>query len=128
MKLIHTLVGCSLFAILAVGCQEAATPAPDSLRNVKVPAGFDFATSRSVALTVSATEQKLGAAQGLLEVALPGGEVLHRGPVSAGTPLTLNLSVPTKDVDLLLKVTAGDKRLDGTAAITADGAAAFDLR
>ncbi len=127
MKLINTLVGCSLFAILAVGCQEAAPSGPDSLRNVKVPEGFDFATSRSVALTVNATEDKMGAAQGLLEVALPSGEVLHRGPVTAGTPLTLNLSVPTKDADLLLKVTAGDKRLDGTAAI-ADGTAAFDVR
>lgn len=128
MKIITTLAGCTLIAMLAAGCQDAAAPTPDSLRNVKVPDGFDFATSRSVALTVSASEDKLGTSQGLLEVALPSGEVLHRGPVNAGTPLTLNLSVPTKDADLLLKVTAGDKRLSGTAGIQADGQASFEIR
>lgn len=114
--------------MMAVGCQDGA-PAGNtsSLRDITIPAGFTFETTREVVVNISATEEKLGASHGALEIALPDGKVLYRGPLAASTPLAVNLAVPTKDGDLLLKVGSQGKWLGGTAAI-ASGTASFDFR
>lgn len=114
--------------MVAVGCQDGApTGNTGSLRDITIPPGFTFETTREVVVNVSATEDKLGGTHGALEIALPDGKVLYRGPLAASTPLAVNLAVPTKDADLLLKVGSSGKWLGGTAAI-ASGTASFDFR
>lgn len=113
---------------MAAGCQDGApTTGNAGLRDINIPPGFTFETTREVVVNVSATEEKLGGTHGALEIALPDGKVLYRGPLAAATPLAVNLAVPSKDADLLLKVGSSGKWLGGTAAIAA-GAATFDFR
>jgi len=122
--LIHALAGAALISV--VGCaQQGGEPnnpeQPTSLRDVEIPEDFTFATSRGVALTVEANQDTLGAASGALEIARTDGRVLYRGPLSAGTPLTLNLAVPTKDDALKLKLSANGQEHNAEVAINADG-------
>jgi hypothetical protein len=77
-----------LWACAPDGGPTSSTP---GLRDVDIPAGFDFATTSLVRLTA---DVPLGTR---LEVQLPGGAVIYRGPAPAGA---LELSVPTKDTTL----------------------------
>jgi hypothetical protein len=123
----QALFGFGLVALMAAGCQEAEPTGAKGLRDITIPPGFTFETTREVVVTVSATEEKIGATHGALEIALPDGKVLYRGPLAVAQPLSINLAVPTKDTDLLLKVGSSGHWLAGTAAI-ASGAATFDFR
>lgn len=123
----QALLGCGLIALVAAGCQEAEPTGAKGLRDIDIPPGFTFETSREVVVTVSATEEKIGGSHGALEIALPDGKVLYRGPLAVAQPLSVNLAVPTKDTDLLLKVGSSGRWLAGTAAI-AGGVANFDFR
>lgn len=113
--------------LLAAGCDGgSAAPRPSGLRDVPVPAGFDFATTREVVVEVRASEATLGASHGALEVALPTGQVIYRGPVAAAAPTVLHLPVPTKDAELLLRLGVSGGWRAASAGIT-DGAAVFQL-
>ncbi len=111
---------------LAMACSSGSTPHAPGLRDVTVPADFAFETTREVVVAVHARATTLGASHAALEIALPSGQVLYRGPIAAATPASLTLAVPTKDTELLLRVGAGDRWIAATAAIAA-GQAQFTL-
>lgn len=122
---INALAGAALVSV--VGCAQQAGDAntpdqPQTLRDVEIPEDFTFATSRGVALTVAANEATIGAPTAALEVARADGRVLYRGPLSVGSPLTLNLAVPTKDDSLKLKLSANGQEHNADVVINADGA------
>lgn len=121
---INALAGAALVSV--VGCAQQGTETsnpeqPQSLRDVQIPEDFTFATSRGVALTVAADEASIGAPSAALEVARADGRVLYRGPIAAGTPLNLNLAVPTKDNALKLKLNANGTERTAEVAISEDG-------
>jgi len=122
---IQALAGAALLTV--VGCAQGTdgtngTDEPTSLRDVEIPADFTFATSRAVALTVAASQETLGAPSAALEVQRADGRVLYRGPLSAQTPLTLNLAVPSKDDTVKLKLSANGQEHLADVAISAEGA------
>lgn len=122
---IHALAGAALVSVVgcAQGTEGGANPdEPKSLRDVEIPADFTFATSRAVALTVSASQESIGAPAAALEVQRADGRVLYRGPLSVQTPLTLNLAVPTKDDSVKLKLSANGQEHTADVSINADGA------
>ena len=90
----------ALFAIAALtGCK----PAPQqALKDVKVPAGFTFATSHGVEINLTAAASALPASgKGELDIARADGKMIFRGQIDATRPVHLKLSVPLKDGTLL---------------------------
>lgn len=106
----------------APGADNQGKKAPESLRDVEIPPDFTFATSRPVALTISAEASVLGGQAGALEIARPDGRVLYRGPLTAENTLALNLVVPTKDEEVQLKLQANQQEHVATVRVV-DGAA-----
>ena len=88
----------------------------DGLRDVSVPAGFDFATTRQVALTVTTTGFTDRHAR--LEVARPDGGVLYAGPVATAAAAAFTLPLPTKDGALTVQLQADGVTLTQTVALT----------
>ncbi|MCK6548497.1 hypothetical protein L6R52_21805 [Myxococcota bacterium] len=112
----------ALSASTITACTEPAAPPPESLAEVTVPADFTFATTKPVALSVSATADKLGGGQGAIAVERVDGKVLFRGPIEAGKPLQVKLMVPSKDDDLKLKLFAKGGELTAQVAVASGSA------
>ena len=95
MRMAVTTIG--ILALL--GCK----PAPQqALKDVKVPAGFTFATSHGVDVSLTAAASALPASgKAALDIARADGKVLFRGQIDAINPVHLRLSVPLKDGALL---------------------------
>ena len=122
--LINAVAAAALMSVLgcAQGTGEGNTPEqPQSLRDVQIPQDFTFATSRAVSVTVSANAETLGAETGALEVARADGRVLYRGPLSVSQPLSLNLSVPTKDDVVKLRLSANGQEHTADVSLGANG-------
>jgi hypothetical protein len=98
-------------AALAAACGSGQHSAP-SLKNTKVPAGFTFQTSRSVAVSLTAAPSLGGAGKGI-KIARPDGKVLYQGMLRAGAPLQAKLAVPSRHEQLVATV-------DGRAPVTLD--------
>ncbi len=104
---------------LATGCAVSEAPLDqpaNDLASVQIPEGFDFATTRGVQLTAAVQPGTM------MEVALPSGAVLYRGPAPASG---LGLSVPSKDTTLHIKATHDGVSKDVQVAVV-DGAAHFE--
>lgn len=114
-------------AACAPGTSTDGKSQPTSLREVEIPADFTFATSRPTALTVSADPAILTNGAAALEIRRPDGAVLYRGPLQAGQPLDLSLSVPTKDEHLELVLTAEGREMVAQVAV-ADGQGSHQFR
>lgn len=122
MKSLHffatALVGASL-ALAACGVDQAARPPEaQSLFDVDIPADLTFATSKPVALTVSASAEALGGEWGRLEVRDAEGRVVLEFPILAGRPFEFPLTVAAHHDHLEVEI--GGQTID--ADIT-DGAA-----
>lgn len=118
---IATTLGC--VALLSAACQGRS----DSLASVPVPSGFTFSTTRTVELKVSGSAEVLGGPEAVVEVALPSGEAVYRGPLRAGVTRDLWVTVPKKDGALRYAISGTENRVEGTISITRDQAT-LDLR
>jgi hypothetical protein len=86
-------------AALAGGCSKGA---PQSLKDVKVPAGFTWNTSQSVQVTLAAGATAMPSGGALpVELQRTDGKVLFRGRVRADQALKLRLPMATKDKELV---------------------------
>jgi hypothetical protein len=115
----------SLICGALVACSK--TP-PRPLGDAVIPPGFTFATTRGVELNVAA-EEALVSPTGVaaIEVKLPDGKLLFRGPVRSGIPLRIRLAVPTKDDHLRVSFLGGAVQRATNIAI-ANGVAAHTFR
>lgn len=96
----HVIIAAtSVFLFAACGTDlgtDLDPPAPGStLRDVVVPEGFAFETSRSVELSVRAGSDVLPDGQGLVEIRRPNADVVYRGPIFADRENTVALALPT---------------------------------
>lgn len=100
------LITCTLPILALTGCTtEAPQAANASLRDVSIPPGFTFQTSNTVALEIAPDEAVFdGTPDAPVEVRRPDGAVLYRGAVRKGTPLQLEVAVPTAVKSLELSV------------------------
>jgi hypothetical protein len=87
--------GLATLAMVAAGCDPGpSAPAPD-LSEVTIPADFTFATSRTAALTVSASEGVMAGQQdAALVVSRPDGVALFKGSVRRGAATRVEVPVP----------------------------------
>lgn len=97
------------------------TASPEGLRAIEIPADFDFATTRGVALTVTA--DGLTEAAGLT-VMTAQGDVLYRGAVRPGAPFEARLGLATKDAAVRLVLNPGRPDQQLAFAPVVDGRAA----
>lgn len=115
------------FGLAASACYPRAelpqAPAP-GLRDVEIPAGFDFAASRAVSLTVRAPAEVTGSQSAALEVTRPDGKILFRGPVHGDRLLSIDVHVPTKDEALTVKLMARGRESVASVMIIHDEATA----
>ena len=102
--------------LLIAACER---PASSKLKDVQVPEGFTFQTSRSVVLGISAPAAM---GSGTLEVARADGRLLYRGSLSSA-PLKVRLGLPTGESALTATlVTADGKRHIKTFPVVSDTA------
>jgi len=83
-------------ALSLAACNKAPVP---SLAQTKVPAGFTFQTTHSVAASIQAAASAAGPAGAPLEITLDGHE-LFRGHVMPERALSLRLALPTSGGNL----------------------------
>lgn len=112
-------LGLSTFAACT---EQPSSPQPATLGDVQVPPSFTFATTKAVALSVSATSEKIGGAQGALSVERADGKVLFRGPIEASKPLAVKLMIPSKDDALRLRLSSRDGELTSDVPVAAGSA------
>ena len=100
------LITCSLPLLALTGCTSEAPEAGNaSLRDVSIPPGFTFQTSNSVALEIAPDDAVFESTPDApVEVRRPDGAVLYRGAVRKGTPLKVEVAVPTAVKSLELSV------------------------
>lgn len=104
--LMAALTAGTLLTLGACGTQEsdALNGEATTLRDVAIPEDFTFATTRAVALTVSASAEALGAESAPIEIRNSAGHTLLRGPLTAGEALQLNLSLPRHEQTLEVQI------------------------
>lgn len=82
-----------LSAVLFTSCRKDRIPdepqAPQVVDDLKVPAGFDWKTTKDISLILGATKQ------GIVEVTNAQGVPYQKAYLSAGTTYTMKLTVPT---------------------------------
>ena len=85
----------------------ACKPAPQQALNaVKVPAGFTFKMSRSVAVSLSSSAALLPAgAIGKLTLARPDGKLLFEGALSSAAQKSFRVGLPNHDQRLVATLT-----------------------
>lgn len=112
--------------VVLVGCK----PAPQqSLKEVKVPAGFTFATSHGVDINLTAAASALPASgKGQLDIARADGKVLFRGQLDASKAVHLKLSVPLKDNTLLATLEGPNGARSTVPLPIANAAAQYQFR
>lgn len=83
---------------------------PGSMEELKVPANFDWKTTKDYTITFSA------ASAGMIEVANSNGIAYQRAFLVAGTPYAMKLTLPTfeKTVKLKFQGKTADLNLTGT--------------
>ncbi len=106
MQIRKLLMATALVGLAACGTSEsdALNAEPTSLRDVTIADDFTFATTRAVALTVTASAEALGAESAAIEVRNSAGHTLLRGPLTAGEALQLNLSLPRHEQTLEVQI------------------------
>jgi hypothetical protein len=102
-------VSVAVLALAATACGVGVESTPEapagSLAEVSVPADFTFATSRTAALSVSASDAVLAGQQdAALVVSRPDGVALFKGAVRRGvsTPVEVPVALEHETVDLQL--------------------------
>ena len=113
------LITAALGLFVVTSCKkstnDSATPTVSgtTINDIKVPAGFDWASSRSLNFSVSSTDSRFGSAIQTITVydADPnnGGKLLSQGSVSLATAFTTKLYVSNITTSLYVVKTAPDK-------------------
>lgn len=111
----------SLVAAAASGCNadEAVTPTSDPLREVQIPEDFTFSMSRGVALEVTADQALSFHAPLAVQVSLPDGATLYRGPLEAGQAKHIEVLAPRAAEALVVELSGRSKNL--TKRVAVDG-------
>jgi len=92
--------------VLGSACQRAPQ---QRLQDVKVPAGFTFASTRPVQVSVTAAASALPASgSARLEIAQADGKLLYRGQAVASRSLSIKLGVPLADAKLFATLYASN--------------------
>lgn len=115
----RVLPGLVLIAGLSA-CSPGDSPRdepPGGLAQVAIPAGFDFATTRSVPIELTSSLNT----SVRLELALPDGTVLHRGGLAQGGVFAKTLMLPTAASELKLVVSDGTTTTTTLVPVTAAG-------
>ncbi len=117
----------ALFAMSSLlGCK----PAPQqALKDVKVPAGFTFATSHGVEINLTAAASALPASgKGELDIARADGKMIFRGQLGATKAVHLKLSVPLKDGAVLATLEGPNGARNTVSLPIANAAAQYEFR
>lgn len=127
-----TLLIAAIFGSFAlVSCKKGTQDAPDlttatTLNDVKVPAGFNWQSSRNLNVSVAVTDTRFGATAFTISIfdgdPYAGGNLLTKGSATATTPFSAKLYVATSITQLYIVKTAPDKSsiIEKVAAGTAD--------
>lgn len=124
----HLIAAISLsVGMIACGNAGLDTSAPvpgegATLRDVVVPEGFAFESTRPVDIAINASSEALPDGQGAVEVRRPGGEVVYRGPVFADRDLSVAFAMPTAEAELEVELRSAAGVRKTTVAVS-DGAA-----
>jgi hypothetical protein len=98
------------FVALLFACAPEVAPTetpaagPGVLRSTAFPADFDFATTRNVQMQVRAGALTLPRGADIVEVRRTDGSLVFQGALRAGVPLDLNLSLPSADREVEIRV------------------------
>ena len=108
------------FALVAIGSLSlaACTRAPNQkLATTKVPPGFTFQTTHSVAATVNAAASITGPGGAALQISM-NGHPLFNGHVMPDRPLAVHLAMPISEGKLVatLQGVNGPSTVDGVVA------------
>ena len=104
-------------ALAACDADEAKErPSSEPLRQVDIPSDFTFAMSRGLELQVSADAALAPFAPLAVQVSLPTGEALFRGPIEAGATRTIEVLSPLATRELQVKLTGRSKTVEATAS------------
>lgn len=110
MKILQHAFLATIALIAATGCgpkQQAK-----SLKDVQVPPGFTFQTTRGVEVALTSSEAVLpGGKAGHLILTRPDGKILYDGFLTATGERKVRLSLPSKDQALVatLETSTGNK-------------------
>ncbi len=107
------VAGALCLGFVACGTPETAPQSPQGLADITIPDGFDFATTRPVALQVRTQRTD----QVAVEVENDLGHVIYRGPLSADQPLQRSFSLPTAAKTVTVVLVDGPDRESATVAI-----------
>ena len=109
------------------GCSvDQATPKPiGNIRGGTVPAGFTFADTQAVGVTLSASKTLFGVkGTAGVEVSSADGKLLYQSVLRAGQSLKAQVAVPAKDGALRVTLRTQGVEKNSSVAI-ANGAAAY---
>jgi hypothetical protein len=117
-----TVLGLSALTLAAAGCDadEPVTPTAEPLRQVEIPEDFTFSMSRGLSLEVTADEALAFHAPLAVQVSLPDGGKLYRGPIEAGAAKHIEVLAPRAADELVIELTGRSKALSKRVAV--DGA------
>ena len=113
-------------AVALAGCGKAKQ---ESLKSVKVPAGFTFATSHSVDINVTALASAPPPnGNSLFEMARADGKILYKGRIEATKPVHVKLAVPLKDAELIATLEGPNGARNSVKMPIENHAASYDFR
>lgn len=109
-KLVLFSVLLSVIALTSCRKDRFEPTTPGSMEELKVPANFDWKTTKDYTITFTA------ASAGMIEVANSNGIAYQRAFLAAGTPYGMKLTLPTfeKTVKLKYQGKTADLSLTGT--------------
>lgn len=103
-RVLFSFVCLTATAALTIGCEGAPSDARNeeqTLRDVEIPADFDFSTTKALYVLVSTADA------GRLEVVDARGQTRFQGPALTERPTVVGLSVPLADDHVRLRLTNG---------------------
>jgi hypothetical protein len=128
-----TRLNATIALVLAVtgagACSKGDGGDGSNLRSAEIPRGFDFATSRPVALEVRAAPHLFGPAeQAQIEVRRADGAAIFRGAIRRGETAELRVRAPTADRRLSVVVTGLGGQGSAPLSVDASGRAEGEVR
>ncbi len=121
-------LGLALLALgtLALGACNRASTANEKLVNTKVPPGFTFQTTHSVAATVKAAASITGPSGAALQISM-NGHPLFNGHVLPDRPLALHLAMPLSEGTLVATL-QGVNGPSSATGVVADGKVSWQFQ
>lgn len=118
MKKFTCYVAFALFAIIAgVGCKKSKNDSSqktvDNINNVKVPSGFSWESSQTVAFSATVTDGRFGTAAHSIAIfdgdPYAGGSQLAEGTATTAAPFSVNIYIPKTLTDVYVVKTSPDQ-------------------